>query len=277
MSNDFPDVPADFPASTLYQRLSAEFNEQKTRVIISSGQACVMYRLSMASKDGDWIICEADEALEHVLSVLEHHKARYRLGAPLSRSWLAGGWSSHFEYQQDRLRIRADFVSRPPRIGTVRLAAMWRDAGDQTLPVVSIPDLIAIKRTLRDRDYPIIGALALRLSDPELILLNSIAPQHLLRTISEHPRLAQQLSLQRPLLALAAQNPSNLEVELMHERLQAMEADRLRIEAYRRALQPWAQRWLSLQPLLADKPLREVHRIILAEATGLLPAMVQQP
>jgi len=35
------------------------------------------------SKDGDWILREDAEALDHVLQTLESHGARYRFGAPL--------------------------------------------------------------------------------------------------------------------------------------------------------------------------------------------------
>jgi hypothetical protein len=254
--------------------LTTEFNRGRPRVIISCGQACVWYRLSMVSKDGDWIVTEDASALEHVLTVLERHGARYRLGAPLSTRYLAAGWSSHFEFTRDQLRMRTDFISRPPRISPQRLRDMWDLAQHQFIPALAIPDLITILRTMRDRDYPIIGALALRLSDPESILRFSIAARSLSRTISEHPAIVKRLTAERPLLAVIASHPEQAAAALMQERLAYMEADRLRIEAYQAALQPWAQRWLKLQPLLADKSLREVHAIVLAEAQGLLPESV---
>ena len=52
--------------------------------------------------------------------LLALRRARYRPGAPLDVRWLAGGWSSHFEFADERgRRVRCDFFSRPPRVSAV--------------------------------------------------------------------------------------------------------------------------------------------------------------
>ena len=106
---------------SIYLELTHQFNRGRFRAILSSGQAVVFHRLAVMSKDGDWIIREDCEALDHILSVLEERGARYRFGAPLDSRWLAGGWSSHLEFSYAGVRVRTDFVSRPPRIGIDRL------------------------------------------------------------------------------------------------------------------------------------------------------------
>ncbi len=270
------DAAAPFtPASSIYDALTREFNAGATRVILSSGQACVHYRIAMMSKDGDWIIAEEAEALDHVLAVLERHGARYRLGAPLSSRWLAGGWSSHFEYQERELRVRTDFVSRPARISAARRAALWKDAAGSSLPVVPIPDLIAIKRTLRDRDYAIIGGLALGLKRPEEVLRLSTAPIALEKAVREHAQLAAQLAAERPLLTALLQDPARIRQGLMEERLAWMEADRRRIATYSAALAPWAARWQRIAPELSRLPLRRAHERLMVEAAGMLPELVE--
>ena len=101
----------------MYFDLTRVFNERGAIVALSSGQAVVYYRIAIMSKDGDWIIRETSEACDRVLDVLAGRGASYRPGAPLDPRWLAGGWSSHFEYADDRgRRVRCDFFSRPPRI-----------------------------------------------------------------------------------------------------------------------------------------------------------------
>ena len=101
----------------VYFELTREFNRDGVIAVLGSGQAVVHYRIAMMSKDGDWILRESLEACARVLEVLEGHGARYRPGAPLDVRWLAGGWSSHFEFlDEKRRRVRCDFFSRPPRV-----------------------------------------------------------------------------------------------------------------------------------------------------------------
>jgi hypothetical protein len=45
-----------------YVRLTQEFNHGLLRAILASGQAVVLYRLAIMSKDGDWIVKEEAEA-----------------------------------------------------------------------------------------------------------------------------------------------------------------------------------------------------------------------
>jgi hypothetical protein len=68
---------------SIYLDLTRQFNAGAVRAILSSGQAVVLHRLAIMSKDGDWILREHAEDLRHVLAVLEQRRARYRFGAPL--------------------------------------------------------------------------------------------------------------------------------------------------------------------------------------------------
>jgi hypothetical protein len=67
------------------------------------------------SKDGDWILRETPEACRKALAVLERHGARYRPSAPLDVRWLAGGWSSHFEFTDPDRRRAPDHGNRSRR------------------------------------------------------------------------------------------------------------------------------------------------------------------
>jgi hypothetical protein len=62
----------------VYIELTNQLNLGKKRAILSSGQAVVLHRLAVMSKDGDWILREERETAEHVLNVLSSHAARYR-------------------------------------------------------------------------------------------------------------------------------------------------------------------------------------------------------
>ena len=151
----------------IYLELTSEFNRDRARAILAGGQAVVLHRLAIMSKDGDWISREDPQTMEHVLSVLEGYGARYRFGAPLDVRWLAGGWSAHLEFQWQGLRVRTDFVTRPPRIGQESLQRIWQDAEGQEVPFVGAADLADMKKTNRERDYAVIGELARRMPDAD--------------------------------------------------------------------------------------------------------------
>jgi hypothetical protein len=103
--------------SNVYFDLTEEFNADAVIALLASGQAVVFYRIALMSKDGDWVLRETESACRRVRNVLAARGARYRPCAPLDPRWLAGGWSSHFEFfDAQRRRVRCDFVSRPPRI-----------------------------------------------------------------------------------------------------------------------------------------------------------------
>lgn len=87
-----------------YLELTEELNRGRLRALLSSGQAVVVHRLAIMSKDGDWVLREDGEAVDHALQVLARHGAHYRFGAPLDVRWLAGGWSAHLEFRRGPLR-----------------------------------------------------------------------------------------------------------------------------------------------------------------------------
>ena len=132
-----------------YLDLTEEFNRGRRRALVSSGQAVVLHRLAIMSKDGDWVLREDEEAVHHVLDVLAGRGARYRFGAPLDVRWLASGWSSHFEHWRDGLRLRTDFVTRPPRISGADRDRLSQDDDASVSSVVALEPLALMKMTMR--------------------------------------------------------------------------------------------------------------------------------
>lgn len=254
----------------IYLALTRAFNAGRVRTILSSGQAVVVHRITMQSKDGDWLIREDEEACRAVLGELAARGARYRYGAPLHPRWLAGGWSAHFEFEDQGLRIRTDFVSRPPRLSAERLARLWSEAATCDLPVVGIPDLIELKRTDRERDYVIIGALAQRLGDPALELVRGRDPERIASLRRSHPALAAAAQAERPWLATAA-DPDIIAEHLDAERRADMRRNRERLATYATAAARWRDAWPDLAPRLAGTALPDVHAALCAAAADLLP------
>jgi hypothetical protein len=249
-------------------------NARHPLVILASGQACVWYRLTLASKDGDWIIAENSEACSVVIAQLQLQGAKYRLGAPLHPRWLAAGWSSHFEaIQGDGTRLRFDFVSRPPRIDPIALTALWGRVHAGSPAVVDPETLIRLKQTLRLKDYPFIGALASKLPDPESQIRWTIDPAHLQGLISAHPELMPTLVQHRPVVAEILQRASRdedaLAVAIDGEIRSWRRADDQRITRYTRAIEPWSRRFRELD--LQTMPLTAAHACMIESASGILP------
>lgn len=254
-----------------YLDLTEELNRGRLRALLSSGQAVVVHRLAIMSKDGDWILREDAEAVGHVLEVLSLKGARYRFGAPLDLRWLAGGWSSHFEFRREDLRMRTDFVTRPPRITPDQLARMWEEAAATGNEVVSPEPLAAMKLTNRDKDYAVVGELARLMTDPRSQLLYSRSSRDLIKLAAEHPTMLAEVIPLRPLLARIAEGREVLEEALDRERRVLMRINEERLARYQSAAEAWAELWPEMQRQIAGLSLLEAHRLIASRAEGVLP------
>jgi len=254
-----------------YLDLTAELNRGRLRALLSSGQAVVVHRLAVMSKDGDWILREEAEALDHTLDVLSRHGARYRFGAPLDLRWLAGGWSAHLEFRQEALRIRTDFVTRPPRIVPEQLAQMWEQAQVTGDPVVAVEPLAAMKLTNRDKDYAVVGELARLMTNPRSQLLYSRSSRDLIQLSEEHPEELAEATRQRPLLARIAEGREALEEALDRERRLLIRANEDRLARYMAATEDWAKLWPEVQRQIEGLPLPDAHRLVISRAEGVLP------
>ena len=260
-----------------YQDLTQAFNAGRLRAILSSGQAVVMHRLAVMSKDGDWILRADSEALEHVLSVLEERGAHYRFGAPLDVRWLAGGWSSHFEFREEKLRVRTDFVTRPPRITPTSLQALWdkAEAERKPVPFTDVVTLAELKKTNRERDYAVIGELARLIENPADCMLLSRSARDLIALAREQPDLLDELVSRRPVLRHVHEGRDSLEVALDAERRELIHANERRLQSYMDAARAWLDAWPPIAAEISAMPLREAHAALVAHAGGRLPFQVE--
>jgi len=256
----------------IYLQLTKLFNQGKKRAIISSGQAVVLYKLAIMSKDGDWIIKEEDECTEHILSVLEGYGARYRFGAPLDIRWLKEGWSSHFEFSLNNFRVRTDFVSRPPRVSIENVEKLWIRSEDNK-NIIDIENLIELKKTQREKDYPIIGELARCLEDAEKSLLYSRSASDIIEIARRNPESHKKAAVVRKSIATIS-SIDKLEEALDRERRDLMRKDKERMLKYAIASESYLQAWSSIEQLTDNLPLHKAHQIILDKATTLLPQII---
>jgi len=256
--------------TNIYIQLTDEFNTGRLRTIICSGQAAVLHRLAIMSKDGDWILREDEESCRHVLNVLEQHGAHYRFGAPLDIRWLTQGWSSHFEFPHQGLRVRTDFFTRPPRISDPELSALWQEQAGRRPPFVNLIQLAKLKQTDREKDYAIIGELARRMTAVADQLLFSRSALDLLRMAEQQPDLVTELARKRPVLALVREGRDRLEAALDAERRQLIHANEKRLARFEKAAEKWKEQWSALARQLQDLPLAHAHSMVITKAEKYL-------
>jgi hypothetical protein len=260
--------------NNIYLELTRRFNHGHVHAILTGGQAVVLHRLAIMSKDGDWLLREDPQTMEHVLSVLERYGARYRFGAPLDVRWMASGWSTHLEFQWQDMRVRTDFVTRPPRLDQESLQRIWHNTEGQEAPFLDAADLADTKKTNREKDYAVIGELARRIADPDGQILYSRSARDLIALAQQHPERVQRLAKRRPVLRVIGQEREALEAALDAERRQLMRANEERLAKYLEAARPWAAAWPALSRQMAGLVLSEAHRLMVRQAEALLPFRV---
>lgn len=206
-----------------------------------------------------------------IVIIGEMSGARYRMGAPLDVRWMRGGWSAHFEYFADGLRVRTDFVTRPARLSAARLASLWAECEGRDIPFVGTRDLADMKKTDREKDYAVIGELARRVKDPADQLLLSRSARDLMRLAREHPDLARSLEKERPVLTAVRSGREALETALDAERRALMRNHEVRLASYSEAAARWMDAWPGIQKEIAGLALLEAHAVIVRRAEDLLP------
>ncbi len=260
--------------NNIYLQLTREFNQGRVQAILAGGQAVVLHRLAVMSKDGDWILREDPQTMEHVLTILQRYGARYRFGAPLDVRWMAAGWSTHLEFHGQELRIRTDFVTRPPRLNQESLQQLWRGVEGQETPFLDAANLAAMKKTNREKDYAVIGELARRMADPDDQILYSRSARDLIELAQQSPDRVRRLAKRRAVLTTIGQGREALEAALDAERRQLIRANEERLARYMEAAKPWAAAWPALSRQMDGLALSEAHPLMVRRAETLLPFTV---
>lgn len=241
----FMQTPLDF-----LNTLRVDLRTSGIRFAITSGMACVHYGLQQTTKDSDWIV-PPDQA-EGVRNLFIRHEAslppwvvRYRsiFAAPLEAEWIAGGWTSHLSVRTEGggPDHHVDFFGRPPRVKHWTADASDPDFADRDT-------VTRMKKTDRDRDWPIVGGLASQSfarNDSQAVLhLQAVAP--LRRAWATTPFAARETACTaRPLLAAIDRtaNDDRLEFLVRAERIVWESVNRGRYGLYQTAWKAFYRRW----------------------------------
>lgn len=253
----------------IYEQLVASLRAQGVLCAITSGLACVYYGVAESTKDCD-LLCHA-EAFETLLGVIDAFKVagsscayRGNLSPPLAPRWHTGGWTSHFVWALKPDPLLLDVFGRP-----VRQFSPWEH--DLSGLYAGANTVAAMKRTARDKDWPFVTALGVRMieaGDDRGWL--HIFEADSLRTMLQQDDCPQHIVRQRPALRLALDGDPRLAGALNAERKLWEEIDRRRIRIMEHALRPYVAAVRSARAARSID-LREDHELRLRCAEEHLP------
>ncbi len=202
--------------SPIHKALSTIRRHQVLHLLMG-GQACVLYGAAEFSRDLDLMLLPDPENLDHLREALRELDAEVIAIPPFRNQHLDEGLAVHFRCQSPDVQgLRIDIMTRMR--GVDDFTALWDrrttlELGDEIMDLLSLPDLVAAKKTQRDKDWPMIRRLLdvsymthRQTPTPQRLtfwLRELRSPELLLEVAGDQPEKVSELLAQRPLLALA--------------------------------------------------------------------------
>lgn len=145
-------------------RVLSTFENHGVQFLLMGGQACVLYGAAEFSRDLDAAVLASPSNLDRLTAALTELRAEVIAVPPFEKDYLERGHAVHFRcWDPDAEGIRVDVMSKMR--GVDEFAGLWErrttikvDEGPET-QLLSLPDLVAAKKTQRDKDWPMIRAL----------------------------------------------------------------------------------------------------------------------
>jgi hypothetical protein len=148
------------------RRLFRSFDRFGVEYLLISGQASILYGAATFSEDVDVWLRPTPGNARRLLRALASQRARvYKLTPALTLRNMRFGHGFHFTLPRGKDTLFLDVMAAPPRVGPfaeARGRATVMDGPFGSVPVVSVPDLVELKKTQRFLDYDVISNLAAR-------------------------------------------------------------------------------------------------------------------
>jgi hypothetical protein len=150
------------------RRLFRSFDRFGVEYLLISGQASILYGAATFSEDVDvWLRPSLPNA-RRLLRALASQRARvYKLTPVLSLRNMRFGHGFHFTLPRGTDTLFLDVMAVPPRVGPfedARRRATIMDGPYGPVSVVSVPDLVELKKTQRFLDYDVISNLSAKVA-----------------------------------------------------------------------------------------------------------------
>ena len=188
------------------------------QTLLMGGQACVFYGAAQVSKDVDLLLLADAANYDRLQVALEQLTARRIAVPPFDPNALARGHAVHFRCAASGVEdLRLDLMTRLRDLPG--FATLWErrtvlaDADGMEFNLLSVPDLVAAKKTQRTKDWPVIELLVSihyrenhAAPQPDWItfwLREARAPELLAELVARFPAETGALAAHRPLLRLA--------------------------------------------------------------------------
>jgi hypothetical protein len=214
----------------------------EVRHLLMGGQACVFYGAAEFSRDCDIVIVCDEQNLARLRAALDKLQAHTIAVPPFDAKHLERGHAVHFRCQApDAEGMRIDVMARLR--GVASFEELWsrrttiEDATGVRFELMSLADLVAAKKTQRDKDWPMLRRLveahfAQHEQSPtddhvRFWLRESRTREMLLDVSARYPDVAKAEAARRPLLMHAIEGDrGQLESALAEEQRREHDADR---------------------------------------------------
>jgi hypothetical protein len=199
-------------------RVLSTFRDRGVEALLMGGQACILYGGAEFSRDADFAVLASRQNLERLSRALDDLRADVIAVPPFESGYLERGHAVHFRtHHPDADGFRIDVMSKLR--GVEPFPTLWERRTTFELDevgiveVLSLPDLVASKKTQRDKDWVMIRRLleasyARESGSPTadrvaLWLTELRTPELLMQCVAAHAEEAARIGQARPATAAA--------------------------------------------------------------------------
>lgn len=229
------------------------FQRNGVQALLMGGQACVFYGAAQVSKDVDLALLAEPANLERLRAALKDLAAKRIAVPPFDPALFDRGHAIHFRCHAPGVQgLRVDLMSKLRLLAG--FAVLWErrttfgDEEGNEFNLLCVPDLVASKKTARNKDWPIIELLVnihihenLSAPQPDWIgfwLKECRTPLQLVSLARRFTAQCRALVPARPLLALALTGDEGALIPALDSEMRAEQAvERAYWEPVRRELE----------------------------------------
>lgn len=146
------------------RRVLSSIADNNVSALLMGGQACILYGAAEFSRDTDLAILASPANLKRLKAALADLQARVIAVPEFEPKYLRAGHAVHFRCQDPvALGMRIDVMTKMR--GVAPFARLWARRTTMELAhglrceVMALPDLVAAKKTQRDKDWPMVRRL----------------------------------------------------------------------------------------------------------------------